>query len=61
MKVIQELELLDQKGTGFNLRFYDTQEVEIAYFQNWHCVDYVFVSEGSWETHANEFSKWNKR
>ena len=51
METKKELDLLDENGTGFNVTFYDTEEVEITYFQNFHCVDYVFVSMGTWETY----------
>ena len=51
METKKELDLLDENGTGFNITFYDTEEVEITYFQDFHCVDYVFVSIGTWETY----------
>lgn len=60
MKMIKELELLNGEGSGFNIRFYDTKEVEISYFEKFHCVDYVFVSEGTWNTFFNEYSSWNR-
>jgi len=56
MKLIKELDLLDNGGTGFNVRFFDTQEVEITYFEENHCVDYVFISMGTWDTFFNNKS-----
>ena len=49
MKLIKEMDLLDDAGTGFNVRFYDTEEMEISYFEENHCVDYVFVAMGTWD------------
>lgn len=60
MKIIKELDLLDERGIGFNIRFYDTEEVEIAYFENFLCVDYVFVSMEDWYTYFNEKSFSNR-
>lgn len=47
MKVIEEFDMLDDQGNGFNVRAYDTQELEVSYFEEWYCVDYRFLSLGA--------------
>ena len=46
---IKELSFLDAYGTGFNVRFYPDSMLEIAYFNEWRCIDYIFISLEEWQ------------
>jgi len=41
--IIEEKDLLDKDGNGYHVRFYDSGNVDITYFLDYHCIDYIFI------------------